>query len=260
MKQKYIYLVLFSILYLFTAFVSTTHAIAFFSLANVFWMGVLLAITFEIGQAAVLFSILTDKSQTKKILPWCLMSVLTFVQILGNVFSSYKYILTNSVEDLKYFKEPIFIWTDLPDDITTVIVTYLLGAILPIICLLLTSMVTNYLNSEENNDSNNKDNIINKQEENSQEEINQVDNQTNIVQDITTENNIDKEDNKKEEINNELVQPTIIPTEISTITPTVTPTKEIKISKETEQAVNEILGNGTNNINKPKKESHFINI
>ena len=63
-----------------------------------------------------------------------------------NVYSSYKHIITSSPENLRFFKEPIFIWTNLPDDQATVIVTYIVGAILPICALLLTSMVTNQLN------------------------------------------------------------------------------------------------------------------
>ena len=147
-NKRNIYISLFAILYLCTAFVSTLHAISFFSLANELWLGIILACTFEIGQAAVLFSILTDKSNHKKVMPWILMCILTLVQILGNVFSSYKYILTNSIIDLKYFKEPIFVWTELPDNITTVIVTYIIGAILPIVALSLTSMVTGYLDND----------------------------------------------------------------------------------------------------------------
>jgi hypothetical protein len=109
----------------------------------------MLAITFEIGQAAVLFSILTGASGKNKVIPWILMCVLTLVQVLGNVFSSYEYLITNSAENLRFFKEPIFVWTDLPDDQCNVILTYIIGAILPIVALLMTSMVTNYLNKDE---------------------------------------------------------------------------------------------------------------
>jgi hypothetical protein len=108
-------------------------------------MGVVLGLTFEVGQATTLMAILMDKSNKPKYMQWVLMAVLTIVQILGNIFSSYKYILTNSVEDLKYFKEPIFVWTDLPDNVTTVIVTYIIGAILPVVCLLMTSMLEGFL-------------------------------------------------------------------------------------------------------------------
>ena len=144
-----IFLILFAILYISVALVSTFHAVSFFGLANNSWISVMLAITFEIGQAAVLFSILTGASGKNKIIPWILMCVLTLVQILGNVFSSYEYLITNSANNLRFFKEPIFVWTDLPDDQCNVILTYIIGAILPIVALLMTSMVTNYLNKDE---------------------------------------------------------------------------------------------------------------
>lgn len=144
-----IFLILFAILYISVALVSTFHAISFFGLANNSWISVMLAVTFEIGQAAVLFSILTGASGKNKVIPWILMCVLTLVQILGNVFSSYEYLITNSGDNLRFFKEPIFVWTDLPDNQCNVILTYIIGAILPIVALLMTSMVTNYLNKDE---------------------------------------------------------------------------------------------------------------
>lgn len=148
MKRK-IYIILFVILYAIVAFSSFFHSVDFFSLANMAWMGIILAFAFEIGQAVVLFSILTDGRQRKKFIPWLLMGIFTLVQIIGNVYSSYKYIMINSSENLKYFKEPIFVWTSLPDNQTTVIVTYITSAILPLCALLLTAMLTSYLDKEE---------------------------------------------------------------------------------------------------------------
>lgn len=149
LNSKKIFLWLFAILYISVAFVSTFHAISFFGLANSMWIAVMLAITFEIGQAAVLFSILTNATKSK-VIPWILMTVLTIVQVLGNVYSSYQYLITNSESLLKYFKEPIFVWMDMPDQQCNVILTYIIGAILPIVSLLMTSMVTGYLNKEDN--------------------------------------------------------------------------------------------------------------
>ena len=147
------YLSLFAILYLCTAFVSTMHAIQFFSLANAAYLGVILALTFEVSQAAVLSSLLIDKSNQRKIVPWLLMFLMCGVQILGNVYSSYKYICLNSLEDLKWFKEPIFIWMDnFPDKEATVIVTWAIGGLLPCVCLLLTEMVTSYIHRDKEED------------------------------------------------------------------------------------------------------------
>lgn len=145
--NKYIYLTLFAILYIAVALVSTLHAISFFGLANEPTLATILAITFEVGQAAVLFSLLTSPGERKKVMPWVLMCILTLVQIIGNIFSTYKYMVTNSIENLRFFKEPIFIWTELPDTQTTVILSYVIGAILPIVALSLTEMVTSYLSN-----------------------------------------------------------------------------------------------------------------
>lgn len=148
LNKRNIFIGLFAILYICVAFVSTFHAISFFGLANQLWIAVMLAITFEIGQAAVLFSILTNATKNK-IIPWFLMIVLTIVQVLGNVYSSYKFLITNSESLLQYFKEPIFVWMEMPDQQCNVILTYIIGAILPIVSLLMTSMVTSYLEKTE---------------------------------------------------------------------------------------------------------------
>ena len=147
--KRFWYIFLFAVLYLIVAGSSFFHACAFFGLANNSWMSVILAFAFEVGQAAVLFSLLTSSKDRSRFIPWMLMGMFTLVQIVGNVFSSYKYLILNSIEDLKYFKEPIFIWTSLPDQQATVIVTWAIGAILPIAALLLTSMITNYLTDQD---------------------------------------------------------------------------------------------------------------
>ena len=195
LMQK-IYIGLFAILYLAVALVSTIHAVSFFGLANNDWMAVILAISFELGQAAVLFSLLTSKNERGKIMPWVLMAIFTLVQVLGNVYSSYKHIITSSPENLRFFKEPIFIWTNLPDDQATVIVTYIVGAILPICALLLTSMVTNQF-------QNPHDSIINLEDEDVQK--------NEVFKNIEQEQNIEHIEEKIEnkEIENETIEENI---------------------------------------------------
>ena len=155
--KRNIYIGLFAILYLIVAFSSFWHAIEFFALTNHSWMSIILAFAFEVGQAAVLLAILTSAKDRSKFTPWILMCILTLVQIIGNVYSSYKYIMLNASENLRYFKEPIFIWTDLPDAQATVIITYISSAILPLCALLLTSMITNQL--EDNSKDDEKESI-----------------------------------------------------------------------------------------------------
>ena len=161
LTKRNIYIGLFAILYITVALVSLIHSFAFFGLANDNAMSIMLGTTFEIGQAAVLLSILTSKRDRSRIMPWCLMILLTAVQVLGNVYSSYKYLMTHSTGDLRFFKEPIFIWTTLPDAQATVIITYIVGAILPIVALCMTSMVSNYIEDTSNEDTD--DNKLEKQ-------------------------------------------------------------------------------------------------
>ena len=149
-NKRTIYIVLFAILYICVGLVSTIHAVSFFALANGMALAVILACAFEIGQAAVLFSILTDIRKRKKVMPWLLMGALTIVQIMGNIYSSYKYLITNSEANLRFFKEPIFTWVEnMPDQNANVLLCYVIGAILPIVSLLMTAMLTSYLENDQ---------------------------------------------------------------------------------------------------------------
>ena len=248
-----LFLCLFAILYLSVAAVSTFHAFHFFGLANNSVMAAMLAGTFEIGQAAVLFSLLTDSDNRKKYMPWVLMCILTLVQVLGNVFSSYEYIITNSMDNLRYFKEPIFIWTNLPDEQANVIVTYIQGSLLPIVCLLLTSMVTSYLSKEENNnlsdeqykekienislENEKKDEDITKEESTKEE---QPIYEEPIKEELTKEESVKEESNQEEPINKE-------------------PVKEESINEEPVKQIETPL-DLQNEQHKSSKPSHFINL
>jgi hypothetical protein len=103
-------------------------------------LALILAIAFEIGQAAVLFSLLVNK--TKKTMPWILMVVLTLVQVLGNVYSSYQYAAINSMDEIKYFTESVLFYLQDPNpQVNQVMISYITGAILPIVALCMTSMI-----------------------------------------------------------------------------------------------------------------------
>ena len=201
-------------------------------------MAAMLAGTFENGQSAVLFSLLTDSDNRKKYIPWTLMCILTLVQVLGNVFSSYEYIITNSMDSLRFFKEPIFIWTNLPDEQANVIVTYIQGSLLPIVCLLLTSMVTSYLSKEKKNTSLTENKDIDKEEHIKDEK--QIENTLDLQNEQKVDNSLENE-NKNEDIVKE---------------------KEINeepIKKEFVQQIETPL-DLQNEQHKSSKPSHFINL
>lgn len=234
LTNKTIFVALFAILYFAVGLVSTIHAVQFFGLANSPVLGTILAITFEIGQAAVLFNLLTNPSQRKKFMPWALMCILTVVQVLGNIFSSYKYLITNSNENLRYFKEPIFVWTDLPDQECNVIITYIVGAILPIVALCLTEMVVSYLGMEAENT----------EQQNSLQSNKSV--ETKQTHNIETVN----------EIPVSAVEETPAINEVKNVQE-----NEIVISEDTKNAVKEIIENGGHieqTVSPRQQKSHFI--
>ena len=220
-------------------------------------MSIMLGTCFEIGQFAVLMSLLTSKKNDGKIMQYILLIILTVVQILGNVFSSFKYLMINSVSDLEYFKKPIFIFTDLPDDITTVIVTWIIGAILPCVCLLLTSMVSNYIMDTDPDDNKN---LI------EEDKVPELERQEEIKE--------DKKEDKKEELENEQVQEQTNQKEETIKEDGRICERDNSRSKESEGVVNETDEGNTQNltkeeakqeaiepeISKPNLKSQFLNI
>lgn len=146
-KNK-VLLILFCILYVAIAFVSLYHAIAFFALANPLWLAIVLAIAFEVGQAVVLFALLSNTTEKKQTMPWVLMGILTIVQVLGNVFSSYKYMIIHNADQIKYFTKSVLFFVQSPNpDYNYVMISYIIGAILPVVALCMTSMVVKLMNT-----------------------------------------------------------------------------------------------------------------
>ena len=234
-----VYLGLFGILYCSSAFVSTMHAIEFFSLANVGYLAIMLALTYEIGQAAVLSSLLIDKRNQKKVVPWILMGVLTICQILGNTFSVYKNICLNSMNELVWIKEPIFVFAnDFPDKQATIIITWVMGALLPVISLLMCEMVTSYIHRDKEE---NKVSEPTKQEEIKEDKKEELENEQVQEQSNQKEETIKEYEQNNERYNNR--------------------------SQESEGVVNETDEGDTQNLTKeeakfkePNLKSQFLNI
>ena len=151
--KKLTLIILFTALYSTSAFVSGFHAIEFFSLANPFWLALLLAITFEVGQATVLFYLLqSNHSQQNKVGafskygPWILMTVLTLTQCIGNIYSSHMYMVTHNTGNIKYFTDSVLFFIKDPDpQVNIVFIDYIVGFLLPIVALAMTSMVVEVL-------------------------------------------------------------------------------------------------------------------
>jgi hypothetical protein len=143
-KDKVLYgglIITFIILYGATAFVSWYHAITFFNIANAVWLSVLLSFVAEIGQASVLFSILLTENK-HKFLPWVVMIILTTLQVIGNVVSSYDWIIKHGGAGVESFQKSIlFFMTAADPEIFKVVIAWISGALLPIIALSMTALV-----------------------------------------------------------------------------------------------------------------------
>ena len=147
MNQKVLHKVFiwgFLFLYLLVALISFCHAVQFFGIGNVKWMSISLAFAFELGLALSLASILLSDKNKKQNLPWILMITLTAVQVVGNVYSVFRYISVSDVDYYQYLAKPLLFFIEEVDENTIqIIVSWIMGAILPIVALMMTDMVAN---------------------------------------------------------------------------------------------------------------------
>lgn len=146
-------IICFSLLYLFVGFVSTLHSITFFNLANTMGLAILLGITYEVGQASVLFSILMSEKNKNKFLPWALMFLLTALQVTANVYASFKFMATSGSNDWIYWQKSILIGVQAANpEMYQVIISWIAGALLPIVALGMTALVAQNMHfmTEEN--------------------------------------------------------------------------------------------------------------
>ena len=93
------------------------------------------------------------------------MGVLTLVQVLGNVYSSYQYAAINSMDEIKYFTDSVLFFVQDPNpQVNQVMISYITGAILPIVALCMTSMIVDTSGIE-----NKKEEIVERKDETNEE-------------------------------------------------------------------------------------------
>lgn len=198
----------FLFLYLLVACISFCHAIQFFNIGNVQWMSITLAFAFELGLALSLAAILLSEDNKRQTLPWILMGVLCLVQVIGNVYSTFKFISLSETEYYQYLAKPLlFFIEEVSPDTVQIIVSWIIGAILPIIALFMTDMVaTNIknLHGEKSNKEEIEEKPLSKNvdAEVKNIEVNPVDNDNSI--------HPPKNEEIKEEENKEITPPKII--------------------------------------------------
>jgi hypothetical protein len=146
-RQKLLYgglIATFAILYGATAFVSWYHAVTFFNIANAIWLSYILSFVAEVGQASALFSLLLTENK-KEWLTWFVMVILTMLQVIGNVESSYDWIIKHG-DGVESFRKSILFWVQTENtDTFKVIIAWITGAVLPVIALSMTALVAQNL-------------------------------------------------------------------------------------------------------------------
>jgi hypothetical protein len=134
-------IITFALLYLCVGFVSTLHSITFFGLANSIGLAILLGLTYEVGQASVLFSILMTRNKDK-FLPWALMFLLTALQVTANVYASFKFMANSGSNDWTYWQKSILFGVQAANpEMYQVIISWIAGALLPVVALGMTALV-----------------------------------------------------------------------------------------------------------------------
>ena len=134
----------FLILYLSVALISGYHCVEFCMVGNPLILSIIMSFAFEVGLALTLFSILISDKNKNNTVSWILMSLLTCVQVMGNIYSVEKYMETSNNNFYIYIQNGFLHWftEDMPEKEVMSIIAIILGALLPFVALLMTSMVT----------------------------------------------------------------------------------------------------------------------
>ena len=133
----------FLILYLSVALISGYHCVEFCMVGNPLILSIIMSFAFEVGLALTLFSILISDKNKNNTVSWILMSLLTCVQVMGNIYSVEKYMETSNTNFYIYIQNGFLHWftEDMPEKEVMSIIAIILGALLPFVALLMTSMV-----------------------------------------------------------------------------------------------------------------------
>ncbi len=118
----------FVTLYALTSTLSTIHSVDFFRLANPQWLAVSLAVAFEVGAAACLAAIVV-LDRTTRWMVWTLFSLVTAVQIVGNMYYAYSHL-----EDYRQWSE-LFGLSEQEPILQKRVLSIIAGGILPLVAL-----------------------------------------------------------------------------------------------------------------------------
>lgn len=133
--------------------VSISHVVVWYSLSNPVWWSIFMSISVEVGAMAAL------AAATKKIKGgvWWMFGIVTFIQMIGNIFYSYKQIDPNGILFISWVELTSPVWELLGSDVTDIIsqkrwLAFLEGGLLPLISLTSLHFFIKYEDGIEEND------------------------------------------------------------------------------------------------------------
>jgi len=135
---------------IFSSLISTIHAIDLFSLGNMYWMAVCLALVFELGQISSLLTLaILDK--INKFMVWSIFIVLAVMQILGNVYYTFDFISKKLVVEPAWLNSALELMNKIAsspiDPITgKFILALVIGIPIPLISIAFLKSLVDYIN------------------------------------------------------------------------------------------------------------------
>lgn len=149
-KIQIVNIVAFLIVPLISSFISTYHLIDFFHLGNYKFLAISLAIAFELGAIASALSI-TILDKISKGAVWLMFLILIVFQIIGNVYYTFSYIITQEaltegyLSNIKIFLE-YFYEFESTDDLK-MFLSILIGTPIPLMSLAFLKTLVDYISN-----------------------------------------------------------------------------------------------------------------
>ncbi len=137
-----------------SSLISTWHIFDFFELGNPSWMSIVLSVVIELGALASLLA-LANMKKLKPFFIWFVFSLLFFLQIVGNVFYSYKYITESLATNSKWlsifteFIQTLGLVEDTNISAMKMILSCIIGLPIPLISISFLKSTVDYLKPDE---------------------------------------------------------------------------------------------------------------
>ena len=143
----------FLVVPILSSFISTVHVVSLFSLGNVLWMSIFLAVVFELGQLSSLLA-LAVLDKINKSLVWGIFILLALMQIVGNVYYTFDFIgnrLAENPEWLFSAGELVnrFTFNDVLVEDVRFYVSLIIGVPIPLIAVAFLKSLVDYLRTHD---------------------------------------------------------------------------------------------------------------